>query len=193
MIKVSNLQRGNRLLDFLNKASWHYDASISADYDVGFNISILFLSLKFHASKPEYIYKRIKKLKPKKLQVVLILLDTPNYNTILEELFDRLEFKIILCKSYDECSRYLRGFDISSKRSSDILRKKKSTADSFLEAFPKINKSNSTIIQSSYENIQELFKKSQNELAKLFNVGKEKAESLYIYIHKPFKWILCWF
>lgn len=187
MIKVSNLQRGNKLLEFLSAAAWHYDGSLTSDYEIGQFIRILFLSLKFHAAKPEYIHKRIKKMKESKLQILLILVDTPNYNTILEELFRTINIKIILCKNYDECSRYLKGFDICSRRTSDILRKKESTLDNFIESFPKINKNNSVILQSAFTNLQDMFGTDENDLSRLFGMSKEKATLFHSYLNKSFK------
>lgn len=187
MIKVSLLQRGNKLLELLSTASWHYDASVSADYEINFSTHILFLSLKFHASKPEYIHKRVNRLKPAKLRILLVLLDTPNYNTTLKELFRTVSLGIVLCKNYDECARYLRGFDICSRRSSEVLRRKAPTVNSFLEAFPKISKSNSTALQDSFGSIQELFCSSERDLADVPGMGKGKAQSFVEYLKKPFR------
>lgn len=187
MIKVSLLQKGNKLLDLLNTASWHYDASVSADYEVNYSTHILFLSLKFHASKPEYIHKRVNKLRPAKLRILLVMLDTPNYNTILEELFRTVPLTIVLCKNYDECARYLKGFDMCSKRGSEVLRKKTPTTSSFLEAFPKISKSNSAALQGSFGSIQELFSSSERDISNVLGMGKSKAQSFVEYLQKPFK------
>lgn len=187
MIKVSHLQRGNKLLDFLSTASWHYDSSTSADYEINFSTHVLFLSLKFHASKPEYIHKRVRRLRPAKLRILLVLLDTPSYNTVLEELFRTVHLTIVLCRSYDECARYLRGFDICSKRGSEVLRRKSPTIDHFLEAFPKITKSNSVALQGSFRNIQELFNCTEEGLSGVFGMGRSRAQSFIEHLRKPFK------
>lgn len=187
MIKISNLQRGNKLIQYLSLSSYSYDSSITSDYQIGFTINILFLSLKFHVAKPEYIFKRMAKLKKTKIQILMVLLDIPNYNSILEEIFATVKLKIILCKNYDECSRYLKGFDSCAKRGAQVLRKKESNTTTFLEAFPKINKNNAEKIETSFKNLQEFLSCNENELANLFGIGKEKAKSIVEYFTKPFK------
>lgn len=187
MIKVSNLQRGNKILDLLSNSTWSFDSNITSDYEIGNFTSILFLSLKFHVSKPEYIYKRIGRMRKTKLQVLIILLDVANFNTVLEEIFRTIRITIILCKNYDECCRYLKGFDLCSKRTSEVLRKKESSVDNFLEAFPKVNKSNSESIQSAFTNIQDFMRCDEKNLSNLFGIGKEKAKTLKTYFNKPFK------
>lgn len=186
MIKVAMCQRGNKLLEFLTTTSFSFDSSVNGDYEVG-TTSLLFLSLKFHATKPEYIHKRIAKWKNSKLRIIMVYVDVHNYHKILEELFATLSITIVVCKNYEECSKYLRGFDICCRRSSQVLRKKESTVDNFLEAFPKMNKTNSEIIQGKFNTLQDFISCDTNSLSVLFGIGTEKARSISSYFKKPFK------
>lgn len=187
MIKVAMLQRGNKVLEYLSSLSWSFDASCCGDYEINFSTLVLFLSLKFHAAKPEYIHKRISKLKPAKLRVLLILIDTPNYNSTLQELFKNVTIPIILCKSYEECGKYIKGFDICSKRSSEVLRRKDSTIETFLEAFPKVNKTDANTLQKTFSSVQDLFNSAESKLPKVFGFSKLKSESFVDILNKPFK------
>ena len=186
MIKVSQLQRGNNLLNYLNVAGWHYDSSITADYEINYSTSILFLSLKFHACKPEYIYKRINNLKSSKLRILMVLIDVPNYNPSLQELFNMIPMTIVLCKNHDECAKYLKGFDIATKRSLDVLRRKETSIDAFLEAFPRINSSNALKMKETYNSVQDLFKANEKDLGNVFGIGRSKAEGFLKYLKMPF-------
>lgn len=187
MIKVAMLQRGNKLLEYLSTLSWGFDASCSADYEINFSTLALFLSLKFHSAKPEYIQKRLSKLRPAKLRVLIVLIDTPSYNTTLQELFRTISIPIVLCKSYEECAKYIKGFDICSKRSSDVLRRKDSTLENFLEAFPKINKTDAANLQKAYFSLQDLFKSQENKLSNVFGFGKAKSQTFFEILKTPFK------
>lgn len=187
MIKVSLLQRGNKLLEFLKTASWSYDSACNADYEINFSTLVLFLSLKFHSAKPEYIQKRIFKLKQAKLRVLIVLIDTPNYNSTLQELLDSVPLTVILCRTYEECSKYIRGLDICTKRSSDILRRKESNTDTFLESFPKINKNDVVNLKSAFNNIHQLFRTTEKDLSNVFGFSKVKAKSFLEIAKKPFK------
>lgn len=187
MIKVSLLQRGNKLLEYLSSTTWHYDSSCSADYEINFSTLVLFLSLKFHSAKPEYIYKRIAKLKDAKLKILMVLIDTPNYNTTLQVLFRKVPITIVTCKNYDECAKYMKGFDFSTKRGTEVLRRKESGIDNFLQAFPRINKSDSVNIQRSFHTILDFIKADEKEISNIVGIGKNKAQQVQNYLKKPFK------
>jgi len=187
MIKVSDRQRGNGLLSHLNAATWAYDPQITADYEINYTTSVLFLSLKFHACKPEYIYKRINRLRRSALNVLMVLIDVPNYSLSLRELYNNVPLAMVLCRSNEECSLYLRGFDIAARRSTDVLRRKESGAFSFLGSFPNINTTDSRSIASCVGTVQDLFKLSENELAAIPGIGRIKAAGIAAYLKMPFK------
>ncbi|ELA42834.1 DNA repair protein rad10 [Vittaforma corneae ATCC 50505] len=187
MIKIALLQRGNKLIEYLNAASWHFDASCSADYEINFSTLILFLSLKFHSAKPEYIYKRIAKLKEAKLRILLILIDAPNFNTSLQELFRTVPIIIVLCRTYEECSKYIKGFDLCSKRGVEILRNKDSTVDTFLQTFNKVNKTDAATLKRKFSTLLELFNAGEKDLANAVGIGKVKAQQLKKYLDRSFK------
>lgn len=187
MIKVSQLQRGNGLLEFLGPATWHYDSAITADYEINQSVAVLFLSLKFHACKPEYIYKRINRLKEARVRLVMVLVDVPNYNLSLRELFSTVPLSIVLCRSHEECARYVRGFDLAERRSYDALRRGQAGVDSFLKAFPGINKTDCAGIRSSYGSVQKLLAAGAVGLAKIPGMGEAKAEGMAKYLKMPFK------
>lgn len=187
MIKVSLLQRGNKLLEYLGVSSWHYDGSCSADYEVNFSTFVLFLSLKFHSAKPEYIHKRIAKLKEAKLRVLLVLIDTPNYGTIMRELFRTIPIIVVPCRTYEECSRYIKGFDICTKRGSEVLRKKDTGVNTFLNSIPKINKTDSSTLQNTFNSLSDIIKAEEKDLENIVGIGKVKAKEIFESFRKPFK------
>lgn len=187
MIKVAAIQRGNKLIEYLGTTPWHYDASCSADYEINLSTYILFLSLKFHNAKPEYIHRRIAKLKDARIQVLIVLIDTPNFNTTLQELFRTVSITIVLCRTYEECAKYIRGFEICSKRSSDVLRRKESTINVFLQTLGKVNKTDSVNLQSHFSTLREILMASERELSSVQGIGRTKAEQLKNHLNKPFK------
>lgn len=187
MIKVSETQRGNGLLNYLNTAVWQYDAQTRTDYEINSSTAVLFLSLRFHASKPEYIYKRINGTGEFRLRVLMVLVDVPNYNLPLRELFRNAPLTIVLCRSNEECARYLRGFDAAKKRTTDTLRRRTAGIDSFLESFPSINKTDCKNIRSSFKTAQRLLNADEAELSNIAGLGAVKAEGLLRYFRTAFK------
>lgn len=58
----------------IGKVPWEYDDSIIPDYVMGRTTCALFLSIKYHALKPDYIADRIKALgKLYELRVLLVM------------------------------------------------------------------------------------------------------------------------
>lgn len=187
MIKIAMAQRGNKVIEYLGSTTWHYDASCSADYEINFSTLVLFLSLKFHAAKPEYIHRRIAKLKEARVRVLLVIIDTPNYNTTLQELFRTIQITIVLCRTYEECAKYIRGFEICTKRGSEVLRRKESTVEAFLKTFGKINKTDAVSLQGQFTTLREMFRAGEAELSAVQGIGKTKAQQLKSHLNKPFK------
>lgn len=55
-------QRGNPLLKSISNVPWEYEESIVPDYVMGRTTCALFLSLRYHNLKPDYINQRLKEL-----------------------------------------------------------------------------------------------------------------------------------
>ncbi|AFN83937.1 Ercc1-like DNA excision repair protein [Encephalitozoon romaleae SJ-2008] len=187
MIKVSPLQKGNSVLDYLSNATWHYDNSITPDYEVNGSVALLFLSLRFHSCKPEYIYKRINKLKPYKVRVLLVHVDVPNYSKMIRELFRTVSLTMVLGFSVEECSRYIQGFDAAGRRSIDIIRRGSRDEEGFLCSFPKVNKSDVQQILKDCGTLQKFFGKSSEEMERIQGLGKSKAEEIIKYLNMQFE------
>ncbi|KAL6779001.1 RAD10 [Auxenochlorella protothecoides x Auxenochlorella symbiontica] len=75
-VLVSKRQEGNPVLRHMRNVRWQF-GDIVPDYLAGPNTAILFLSLRFHLLKPEYIYGRMKALqRAYRLRVLLCHVDT---------------------------------------------------------------------------------------------------------------------
>ncbi|CAD25852.1 ERCC1-LIKE DNA EXCISION REPAIR PROTEIN [Encephalitozoon cuniculi GB-M1] len=187
MIKVSPLQKGNSVLGYLSNTSWHYDNSITPDYEINSSVALLFLSLRFHSCKPEYIHKRISKLKPYKTRVLLVHVDIPNYSKMIRELFETTSLTMVLGFSVEECSRYIQGFNIAGRRSIDVIRRGSCDGEGFLCTFPKVNKSDAQQILGDCGTLQRFFGRSSGEMERIQGLGKSKAEEIIKYLNMQFE------
>lgn len=76
-ILVNTKQKGNPLLKSINNIPWEFDESIVPDYVVGKTACVLFLSIRYHQLKPDYIQERLKMLgKMYELRILLVQVDT---------------------------------------------------------------------------------------------------------------------
>lgn len=187
MIKVSPLQNGNNVLTYLSQTSWHYDNAITPDYEINNTVGVLFLSLRFHSCKPEYIHKRVRRLKPYKLGILLIHVDVPNYSSTIRELFNTTPLTMLLGFSTEECSRYIQGLNLSAGRSINAIRRKENDQMAFLSSFPKINKDNVKRVIEEFGTLENFFGKSEDEIEQVRGFGRTKAQSIVRYLNMDFK------
>lgn len=187
MIKINMLQKGNNLINHLTYSTYVFEEKLTTDYEINDSISVLFLSLRFHCCKPEYIYRRINKLRPYKLSVLLLLVDSDNYNSTLLEILERTEMTLIVAFSNEECARYLRGFDINANRSINLIRKKNFDHETFLTSFKKLNKNNVESIMNTYLTLREAFEDIDKNMKFIGGFGETKASELKKYYEMDFK------
>lgn len=187
MIEVNTKQKGNNLLTYIS-TSLIYFTNLATDYQPNENTSILFLSLKFHIAKPEYIHKRLKKIQHA-IKILLISIDTQNYESILPEMhkiaFD-YDHNLILTFSDDESARYIKSFEKVNKKSVEYIRSKKDNIDEFLKSIPKITSRDVDNIKRCNISLRELINRSNAEIKVIDGMGDVKCEVLAQYFDKNF-------
>lgn len=185
MIKVNKLQKGNGLMGFM-KANYVYEDGLTCDFEINKKISVLFLSIKFYVSHPEYILKRITKLGDYKLNVVMVLLDATNFEHTLRELYRIIPSTIVCCKNYEECANYIKNFSVAEQNITDICSVKEKTVNNFLCALLKTKENNFACFKSKYKNIKDILLSNQTEFEKIPGISKQKAKSMENFLDKSF-------
>lgn len=186
-MKVSPLQKGNGVLGYLSGVPWHYDGSITPDYEISGSVGLLFLSLRFHSCKPEYIHKRINGLKAYKSRVLLVHVDIPNYGKAVRELFDTTPLTMVLGFSVEECSRYIMGFHLAGRRSVEVIRRGTGDSEGFLCKFPLVNKSDAKQILGECGTLVGFLARPGKEMERIQGVGRAKAEEIGKYLDMRFE------
>lgn len=109
-ITVSKRQQGNPLLKYIRNVRWQY-GDIIPDYLLGQTTAALFLSLRYHLLKPEYVHSRMKELpKSYRLRVLLVHVDTEDAVEPLAQVTRAAignDFTLLCGFSNAECARYL--------------------------------------------------------------------------------------
>lgn len=190
MIKVSAVQNGNSVLEYLPKAIWRFDTDTAVDYEIGDTVDVLFLSLRFHTRKPEYIARRLKRCTSMhRLKVVLLQVDIDDYGVYVEELFQTAfscNFALVLSFSPEESSRYIVALHTESRRTQVARRKYEDARDNFISAFPRTNKNDLANIKVSFANVKSFLNASTQVLENIVGVGKTKAELISRYADMGF-------
>jgi len=198
-ILVSERQRGNPLLNAIRSSSWSY-ATIDPDYEAGCSTAILFLSLKYHALKPNYIYERLKQVGHKyRLTVLLVLIDHMEFEAYLKELAKAciLASVTLMCAwSFEEAGRIIDMYKMYEFTQDDMISGRqegtetKSRFNSVVEALSSaktVSKTDAVSLISLFGSLAKINTVSKEELSICPGMGPLKASKLRGVLDRPFK------
>ncbi|KAL6775946.1 RAD10 [Auxenochlorella protothecoides x Auxenochlorella symbiontica] len=194
-VLVSKRQEGNPVLRHMRNVRWQF-GDIVPDYLAGPNTAILFLSLRFHLLKPEYIYGRMKALqRAYRLRVLLCHVDTEDAVGPLGEVTKAaigLECTLICGFSPQECARYIETYKSYESKPADSIQKSVgsdfvSTATAALTSLRGVNKTDVKTLGDRFGSMAALFSASKEELALCPGLGPTKVKRLFEAFHEPFR------
>ncbi|KAJ3116585.1 ssDNA endonuclease and repair protein rad10 [Physocladia obscura] len=193
-ILVNNNQRGNPILSHIKKIPWEH-ASIAPDYLVGASAAVLFLSLKYHRLKPEYIYQRMKPLGTQfSLRILLCIVDIDDHQQPIRELTKACivaGFTLFLAWSTQEAGQYLETFKSYEFKPPDSI-KERVESDQFsklsdcLVQVKSINKTDVLTLVSNFGSFKNIIEASPEELSVLPGFGDQKVKRLVEAVNTPF-------
>ncbi|XP_060114383.1 DNA excision repair protein ERCC-1 [Heteronotia binoei] len=193
-IVVSPRQRGNPILKFIRNVPWEF-GEIVPDYVLGQSTCALFLSLRYHNLKPNYIHERLQSLgKTYLLQVLLIHVDVKDPHQALKELAKiciLADCTLVLAWSPEEAGRYLETYKAYEQKPADLLKEKVeqnylSRVTDCLTSIKSVNKTDTLSLLSTFGSLASLGEASREELSLCPGIGPQKAKRLYDVLHEPF-------
>lgn len=130
-IQVNPKQRGNPILKSITNIPWEFNDKILADYVVGKTACVLFLSIRYHNLKPDYIHERLKQLgKSYELRVLLVHVDIKESQNALKHL-TRLcllaDLTLMLAWTPEEAGKIIETYKLFENRSPDFIMEKAET------------------------------------------------------------------
>ncbi|ORY46500.1 DNA repair protein rad10 [Rhizoclosmatium globosum] len=193
-VLVNHNQKGNQVLSFIKKVPWEH-ANIPADYQVGANSGVLYLSLKYHRLKPEYIYERMKQLSNQyALRIILCAVDIDDHQQAIRELTKACilaGYTLFLAWSAEEAGRYIETFKAFEYKSPDMIKERVET-DNFskltdcLVQVKSINKTDVLTLVSNFGSFKSIVEASPDELSLLPGFGDQKVTRLVEAVQSPF-------
>ncbi|KAI9222325.1 restriction endonuclease type II-like protein [Blastocladiella britannica] len=190
-IIVNGMQRGNPVLEHLRTVAWEYGAS-QADYVVGRTAGVLFLSVKYHRLKQDYIAGRIRAMAHAfDLRILLVLVDVSDHQSTIREL-SRLciqnDLTMLVATSNEECARYLEMYKLLESRPAESLQPKQqddymSRLTALLTQIKGVNKTDVLTLSAHFGCVRRIVEASEAELSSLAGIGDKKATR----IHKAFR------
>lgn len=132
-IQVNPKQRGNPILKSITNIPWEFNSSINPDYVVGKAACVLFLSVRYHNLKPDYIHERLKELgKNYELRVLLLLVDIKESQNALKHLTRvclLADLTLMLAWTPDEAGKIIETYKMFENRSPDFIMEKAENDD----------------------------------------------------------------
>lgn len=195
-ILVNKNQRGNKVLDYIKDVPWEYGAGdMVADYVTGSTSCVLFLSIKYHSIKPEYIYRKIAKLQKQQfdLKVLLVMIDKENHEAAIRELTRasmRHDLAILVAWSNEDCGNYISKLKSLETATVKLIEGSKSKdytsrlADVLSNV--RLNKSDALNLSTTYKSLKNAILDDSERVSEINGFGPTKVKRWTRTIRDPF-------
>ncbi|XP_059818044.1 DNA excision repair protein ERCC-1 [Hypanus sabinus] len=193
-IVVSPRQRGNPVLKFIRNVPWEF-GEVNADYVLGPCTCALYLSVRYHCLKPDYIHHRLRLLgKDFTLRLLLVHVDTKNPHDILKELARisiLADCTLILAWSAEEAGRYLESYKVYENKPADILKERVeqdflSKITDCLTTVKSVNRTDCITLISTFKTLSGIIEAPTEELSLCPGLGPQKAQRIHDLLREPF-------
>ena len=184
-IQVNNRQRGNPILTYLTNIPYEF-IEIQPDYKIG-RTNLFFLSLRYHALKPEYIHERLKESKVASGAVLLLLVDSQDLDNLFNEV-NKLcviaGISLIMAFSNEEAVQYIELLKFNEHKPPDALMGKRPTdlleaAVEFLTSIKPLNKSDALNLIKTFKTVNNILLADKKSLSLVPGLGQRKIEALH--------------
>lgn len=194
-IKVHPNQRGNPILKSIINIPWEFDSSIVPDYIVGRSACVLFLSIRYHNLKPDYINERIKLLgKNYELRVLLVQVDIKESQNALKHL-TRLcllaDFTLMVAWTPEECGKIIETYKMLENKPAEYLMDKTENDDyqkvvNALTSIKVVNTTDAMNLLSNFGTLENLVNASESKFNACPGLGAKKAQKLLKVFNEQF-------
>jgi DNA excision repair protein ERCC-1 len=110
-LTISHRQKLNPLIPLLSSIETQWSDAAIADYEIGRNVAVLFLALKYHRQHPDYLGSRIEAFRGSfPVRILLLLVNDENPDLVISRLTSLVTsngMNLILAFDYEEASRWL--------------------------------------------------------------------------------------
>jgi len=195
---VNSAQKGNPLLDLIKGVPWKFSSiSLPMDYIMSSSSCCIFLSLRYHALKPNYVYNKVKLLKNTQsfsLKVLLCLVDVKDCQNTINDLTSLcliFDMTLLLAFSNAEAATYLETFKAYENKPVDSLKRQQSAntgarSVEVLSSIMKINSTDGLTLISNFESLANVISANKKDLGCCPGIGGLKADILHDLFRQPF-------
>ncbi|KAK6198739.1 restriction endonuclease type II-like protein [Scheffersomyces amazonensis] len=210
-VLVGPSQKGNPLFtdSLLKTVGYEFDKEILCDYFINPTFQILFLSIKYHKLKPEYLWSRVKRLNrgsssantrnDRALRILLVVVDIESPQDQIRNLTDfaiKHDLSMVLAWSFEEAGNYIafsKQLDNAPARTKQGIQGIRGTdyKSCVVEAFTgirSVNKTDVSNLLANYGSVKEIVTKSCNSdnITNISGMGATKIRNLKTIFSEPF-------
>ena len=188
-VLVHPRQKGNPILKYIRNVQWEYCDEIVPDYMMGQSSAGVFLSLRYHLLKPEYVHSRMKALRGSgiRLKVLLVQIDTEDAAVPLGQVTKAAvgnDFTLLCGFTPAECARYIEILKSYEKKPAESIRRDLGSeyatrATSVLTAVRGVNRTDSKTLGDCRGSMAEIFQSALKDLQSCAGIGSTKARRLH--------------
>lgn len=209
-VQVAHSQKANPLLESpaMKAMPWSFNGQILLDYYINATVQVLFLTLKYDKLRPEYVWRRIEKLRggsvtgdtdDETLRVLLVVVDIDSPQEALRKLLVvaiKNDLSMVVAWSFEEAGNYVAALKQNelarSKVESAIQGVKKGDYNSnvvnTLTTVRAVNKTDVANLLANCKSFKEivLLSTKENGLAGIPGLGVRKIQNLHSAFSEPF-------
>jgi len=194
-IIVSRRQEGNPLLKYIRNVRWKY-GEIIPDYQLGATACAIFISLRFHLLKPEYVHHRIRQLQHSfRLRLLLCHVAVADVVECLGQVVKAAvlnECTLVCAFSTEECARYLETVKSFETKSADAIQGRAeedylSRLNAAMTTVRGVNRTDVLTLGRAFGSVAGTMRASMTRMATCPGVGPSKVRRLYETFHEPFR------
>ncbi|KAK9798154.1 hypothetical protein WJX73_000300 [Symbiochloris irregularis] len=194
-ILVSQRQKGNPVLKHIVNVRKEF-ADIVPDYIIGSNSCALFLSLRYHLLKPDYIHFRMRELQRSfTLRVLLCHVDVDDVVEPLQQVTRAAianQITLVCAWSHLECARYLETFKAYESKPADLIQGRAeedymSRLNAAITTVRGINRTDVLTLGGTFQTAAGIMQASMEDLSLCPGIGPTKIRRLYDAFHEPFR------
>ncbi|EFJ42870.1 hypothetical protein VOLCADRAFT_33669, partial [Volvox carteri f. nagariensis] len=197
VVLVNRRQQGNPVLKHIRNVRWQF-ADIVPDYQLGQNTAALFLSLRYHLLRPDYILHRIKEQQRMfRLTVLLVHVDVDDVVKPLGEVTRAAvvgDCTLVCGWTPEECARWLETYkSYESKPASSIQERVEPDYVSRLAAVLAgsvrgINRTDAHTLGTSFGSLAAMMRcNDPDAFSACPGIGPTKVRRLMEAFHEPFR------
>jgi DNA excision repair protein ERCC-1 len=192
-LTISKRQEKNPLIPLLSVAQSEWSDTTVADYSIGRDIAVLFLTLKYHRLHPEYLSTRIRDFRGSfPVRILLFLINDENPDQIISKLTVLSianNMNLMLAFDYEEAARWIISLYTTQDAPVDDLKASNETmheiAVDSLNALGTSKKEAESLL-TELPSLGEIICSSKETLRKSCVLSDKKVDNFLAAVEEPF-------